>query len=81
MPADCDKGVSIVDSLPVIPCVGRNRNRKVALEITHNGYCSTKNMYYQGLKFHSLTSRREGKIPFPDSLMFTPTQENDLTVL
>lgn len=32
-------------------------------------------MYYQGLKLHALTSRREGKIPFPDSLMFTTAQD------
>ena len=27
-----------------------------------------------------LLREREGKIPFPDSLMFTPAQDNDLTV-
>jgi hypothetical protein len=80
MPADCDKGISLVDSLPIITCAGRNRKGKVAPEITSKGYCSTKNMYYQGLKLHALTSRREGKIPFPYSLMFTPARDNDLTV-
>lgn len=80
MPADCDRGISLVDSLPIITCAGRNRKGKVAPEITSKGYCSTKNMYYQGLKLHALISRREGKIPFPNSLMFTPAQDNDLTV-
>ncbi|MDD4590405.1 MAG: transposase [Parabacteroides sp.] len=80
MPADCDKGISLVDSLPVITCAGRNRKGKVAPEITSKGYCSTRNMYYQGLKLHALTSRREGEIPFPESLMFTPARNNDLTV-
>ena len=79
-PADCEKGISLVDSLPIITCAGRNRKGKVAPEITSKGYCSTKNMYYQGLKLHALTWRREGKIPFPDSLMFTPAQDNDLAV-
>ncbi|MDD4593172.1 MAG: transposase [Parabacteroides sp.] len=79
MPVDCDKGISLIDSLPVMTCAGRNRQGKVAREITSKGYCSTKNQYYYGLKLHALTLRREGKIPFPDSLMFTPAEDNDLT--
>ncbi len=58
MPDDCDRGISLVDSLPVITCAGRNRKAKMALEITFKGYCSTKNMYYYGMKLHALTSRR-----------------------
>ncbi len=80
MPADCDRGISLVDSLPVITCAGRHRKGKVAREITAKGYCSTKNQYYYGLKLHALTSRREGTIPFPESLMVTPAEDNDLTV-
>ena len=80
MPDDYDKGVSLVDSLPIITCAGRNRQGKVAREITTKGYCSTKNMYYYGLKLHALTQRREGTIPFPKSLMVTPAEDNDLTV-
>jgi len=80
MPADCNKGISLVDSLPVITCAGRNRQGKVAREITAKGYCSTKNMYCYGLKLHALTLRREETIPFPKSLMVTPAEDNDLTV-
>jgi hypothetical protein len=80
MPADCDKGISLVDCLPIITCAGRNRQGKVAREITFKGYYSTKNMYHYGLKLHALTLRREGTIPFPKSLMVTPVEDNDLTV-
>ena len=80
MPDDCDRVTSLVDSLPVITCGGRNRKGKVAPEITSKGYCSTKDMYYYGLKLHALASRREGTIPFPESLMVTPAGDNDLTV-
>ena len=80
MPADCDNGVSLVDSLPIVTCAGRNRKAKVAPEITSKGYCSTKNMYYHGVKLHAMTRRREGTIPFPGSLMITPAGDNDLTV-
>jgi hypothetical protein len=68
MPADCDKGISLVDSLPIITCAGRNRQGKVAVEITTKGYCSTKNMYYYGLKLHALTLRREGTNPLSEIL-------------
>lgn len=43
IPEDCDLNVSLVDSMPVITCAGRNREGKVAKEITAKGYCSTKN--------------------------------------
>jgi hypothetical protein len=48
--------------------------------ITAKGYCLTKNQHYYGLKLHALTLRREGTIPFPESLMVTSAEDNDLTV-
>ena len=80
IPKDCDLETSLVDSMPIITCAGRNRVSKVAPEITNKGYCSTKNQYYYGLKLHALAFRRKGKLPFPESLIFTPAEENDLTV-
>lgn len=79
-PKDCDFDVSLVDSMPVITCAGRNRVAKVAKEITAKGYCSTKNQYYYGLKLHTLAFRRKGTIPFPESIIFTSAEDNDLTV-
>jgi hypothetical protein len=79
-PVDCDINTSLVDSMPVITCGGRNRTGKVAAEITGKGYCSTKNQYYYGLKLHALAFSRKGTIPFPESMILTPAQENDLTV-
>lgn len=80
MPADCDQRVSLIDSLPVITCEGRNMNSKVAVEITAKGYCSTKNQYYYGFKLHALAFSRTGTIPFPESMMMTPAEDNDLSV-
>ena len=79
-PADCDINTSLVDSMPIITCGGRNRIAKVATEITNKGYCSTKNQFYYGLKLHTLAYRRKGTIPFPESMILTPAEENDLTV-
>ena len=76
-PKDCDSLISIVDSMPIVTCKGKNR--KVATEITSKGYCS-KNMYYYGMELHMVRQRREGTIPFPEMTVLTPALENDLTV-
>lgn len=79
-PKYCDSLISIVDSMPIVTCKGKNREGKVAMEITSKGYCSTKNMYYYGMKLHMVGQRREGTIPFPEMIVLTPASENDLTV-
>lgn len=80
-PADCDSMTSLIDSMPIITCAGKNKTGKVATEIATKGYCSTKNMYYFGLKLHALAFRREGTIPFPEMILLSSAEENDLTVL
>ena len=70
---------SMVDSMPVITCSGK-RSGKVAREVTDKGYCSTKSLYYYGVKLHFLTCRVAGRLPFPESFIITPASENDLNV-
>jgi Transposase DDE domain. len=77
-PNDCDPLVSLVDSMPIITCEGRNRKGRVAREIVSKGYSSTKNKYYYGMKLHALASKRKSTIPFPESIILTPASENDL---
>ena len=79
IPDDCDLKTSLIDSMPIVTCKGRNRKAKVAREIVDKGWCSTKNMYYFGLKLHLLGFRRPGTIPFPESIVMTGASENDLT--
>ena len=79
-PADIDLYNSIVDSMPIMLCTGRNRQGKVAREIADKGYCSTKNQYYYGVKLNMLAYRRMGTIPFPERYVITPASENDGTV-
>jgi hypothetical protein len=79
IPDDCDLETSLTDSLPIVTCKGKNRKAKVAREIVDKGYCSTKNMYYYGLKLHLLGFRRPGTIPFPEFIGITAASENDLT--
>ena len=80
-PEDCDNMTSLIDSMPIVTCKGKNKTGKVATEIATKGYCSTKNMYYFGLKLHTLVFRRKGTIPFPEMLILSSAAENDLTVL
>lgn len=78
-PSDCAFQESLLDSLPVITCSGK-RMGKVAPELTEKGYCSTKSMFYYGLKLHALAFRRENQLPFPEQLLITAASENDLNV-
>jgi len=78
-PKDCDRGISLTDSLPIVTCKSKNRKARVAREIVDKGYCSTKNMYYYGLKLHLLAFRRPKRIPFPEFIGLTAASENDLT--
>lgn len=66
--------------MPIVTCKGKNREGKVATEITSKGYCSTKNMYYYGMKLHMAGQRRAGTLPFPEMIALTPASDNDLTV-
>ena len=79
IPSDCDFETSLTDSMPIVTCKGKNRKAKVATEIVDKGWCSTKSMYYYGLKLHLLAFRRAGKIPFPEFIGITAASENDLT--
>jgi hypothetical protein len=78
-PSDCSSAQSLLDSMPVVTCSGK-RTPRVARELVDKSYCSTKNMWYHGLKLHALGFRRAGKLPFPEQLLITPASENDLNV-
>lgn len=79
-PSDCDTGISLVDSMPIITCSGR-RSAKVAKEITDKGFCSTKGMYYYGLKLHAIGFRHKGHLPHPEQFILTEASVNDLSCL
>lgn len=79
MPEDCFLDQSLLDSMPIITCSGK-RTPKVATEIIDKGVCSSKGLYYHGLKLHALAFRQIKKLPFPEQLLITPASFNDLTV-
>ena len=78
-PLDCSDRQSLPDPMPIITCSGK-RQGKVAAGITDKGYCSTKGMYYYGVKLHALGFRRPGKLPHPEQIVISKASENDLTV-
>ncbi|MES2279352.1 MAG: transposase [Bacteroidota bacterium] len=79
IPPECDTAISLLDSMPIITCSGK-RSAKVATEITDKGYCSTKSMFYYGLKLHALAFHGPKRLPFPGHVVITPASENDLNV-
>jgi hypothetical protein len=72
--------VSLTDSLPII-LSKRPYQAKVARSIADKGYCSTKKLYYHGMKLHLLGFDRYEGMPIPEFIGFTAASENDLTVL
>ena len=77
---DCYQDVRLTDSMPII-LSKRPYQAKVALGIADKGFCSTKHLYYHGLKFHFLGLDRYGKMPLPEQMQFTQASLKDLTVL
>lgn len=78
-PEDCCLDQSLLDSMPIMTCSGK-RTGKVAREITNKGYCSTKSVYYYGMKMHLLGYRRMGRLPHPEQILFTPASVSDASV-
>ena len=65
--------------MPIVICSGTRKSR-VAPEFVDKSYCSTKRMWYYGLKLHALNFQRENKMPFPEQLLVTRASEHDLNV-
>ena len=85
--ADCSRQgvldhIRLVDSFPVVLAQEkRSGTAKVAPALANKGYCSSKNMYFYGVKVHLLAFRRPGTLPLPDYIGLSAGAENDLSVL
>ena len=78
-PNECSSSLSLLDSMPIVTCPGK-RSVKVAPEITDKGFCSTKSMYYYGMKLHALGFYHPNRLPHPEHIIFTPASVNDFTL-
>ena len=78
-PNECFSSWSLLDSMPIVTCPGK-RSGKVAPEITDKGFCSTKSMYYYGMKLHALGFYNPNRLLHPEHIIFTPASVNDFTL-
>ena len=60
--------------------VGYEQKYTFIKDITDKGYCSTKNLYYHGLKLHMVGYRRKGHLHRPCRIALSPASENDMKV-
>ncbi|MBI3232486.1 MAG: IS982 family transposase [Bacteroidetes bacterium] len=69
----------LTDSMPIILAKNtRASNARVAREICTKGYCSSKNLYYYGLKLHAIVLKRHEQMPRIEYVSFTPASEHDV---
>lgn len=68
----------LVDSFPVaLAKQGHRFGACVAKEFADSGYCSTKKLYFYGVRVHIVGRRQAGTLPTPEYIGMTPASEND----
>lgn len=71
--------VRLTDSMPIILAKNsRASTARVAREICTKGYCSSKNLYYYGLKLHAIALKRHEQMPRIEYISFTTASEHDV---
>lgn len=72
--------LAVIDSMPIILAKGtRSDQAKVATAIANKGYCSTKKLWYHGLKLHCLGWLQYQALPRPCQIGFSPASTQDNT--
>lgn len=74
------RDVRLTDALPII-LSKRPASACVAPQLADKGFCSTKKLYYHGLKLHLVGVDRLATMPLPERMQFSPASANDLTAL
>lgn len=74
------ENIVLIDSLPIMLARGfRSQKAQVAKEVTSQGYCSSKDVHYHGVKLHLFADYAEGTLPIPRLLSITKAKTHDLT--
>ena len=77
---DTDVIDHIIDSLPIIVAnERRSGSAKTASDICNKGYCASKDMYYYGVKLHSLSQKQYHTLPKLALFGVTPASVSDIT--
>jgi len=76
-----ERNIRLIDSMPIIMASEkRSGAAKVAQGFANKGYCSSKGIYYYGVKLHVLGNKREGALPLPEYVGLSPAKHHDLPV-
>ena len=78
-----DKGIHshLIDSMPIIVASQKRSNHaKAARGVCDKGYCSSKGIYYYGVKLHVLGQKQYQALPLVCMANVTPASDNDITV-
>lgn len=68
----------LVDSFPVaLAKQGHRFKAKVAPQLANAGYCSTKKLYYYGVRVHVVGRSQPGTLPQPEYIGITGASDND----
>ena len=84
----CELGVDathsdfVGDSMPIIVAGGKRSGRaKVANELCSKGYCASKDMWYYGVKLHTVGQCNYKSMPTPAMMTISKASEHDLPVM
>ena len=68
----------LIDSFPVaLAKQGHRFKACVAKEIADSGYCSTKNLYFYGVRVHIVARENRGTLPTPEYIGVTGASHYD----
>ncbi|MFM7981483.1 MAG: hypothetical protein ACKPKO_19415, partial [Candidatus Fonsibacter sp.] len=74
--------ITVVDSLPImLTKASRAYKCKIANNICSVGYCSSKETYYYGLKFHLIAIYKNQKLATPKIVKITKASTHDLNAI
>jgi hypothetical protein len=72
--------IDLVDSCPIVLANSKRHKRgRVASEFCSSGYCASKDMFYYGVKLHTIGRKRTGALPLPVNACITSASTPDIT--
>ena len=74
--------LAVVDSVPIVLAKDYRAHKcNTAKDFAAVGYCSSKDMFYHGVKLHVLAENQQGSLPSPKIVKMTPANVHDLTAM
>ncbi len=73
------ENLALIDSLPIMLATGKRAyNASVACSMANVGYCSSKDIYYHGIKLHLIANYNEATLPTPIKIKVTKESVHDI---